>query len=78
MNRGENEFVKRYCIKCRYLGWYSYPSPPEHYCLHEDNKTKKIVKDDWLERKESFFFISSPKEINKNNDCQWFERKVNE
>jgi len=62
---------KVYCSNCKYLRWsviYDYD------CVHPDNKEKHSV-DLWLHKKVNYTSLSHPKDINKNNDCKWFEEK---
>jgi hypothetical protein len=51
-----------FCNKCKYL------QPYIRICDHEDNK--KYYK---TPLQEEYDFINDYKDINKNNDCKWFE-----
>jgi len=70
------EVFCKYCEYCR-----KYPNimalDPESWkaimgCYHPSNRKK--VKVDWYEDKSTH--LQKPSEINKNNDCQNFKRRV--
>jgi hypothetical protein len=59
---------KVYCNECKHLHYcldtFSF------YCYHPDNYTKK---GNWKDRN-ALIGVKEPSEINKDNDCKWFEK----
>ena len=58
---------KVYCNECKHLHYCL----DTFYCYHPDNYTKK---GNWKD-KNALVGVKEPSEINKDNDCKWFERK---
>ncbi|MBE3094312.1 MAG: hypothetical protein IMZ52_04715 [Actinobacteria bacterium] len=76
---------KIYCNNCKYCGniinYYPYnPYPvteePHRFCNNPDIKLKSIKRDTFYQHIE-FNPIVVCNEINKNNDCKWFEKVKN-
>ena len=57
---------KIFCSKCDFMKYME----KEYYCFAPDNM-KQV--DNWFER--DMIPLNHPREINKNNDCKWFENK---
>lgn len=73
--------MKIYCQQCRYIGQYSYatmgipkPGEPQHmYCSHNKNIICESF-NTWFQNVKNVEYEKRPSEINKNNNCAWFEK----
>ncbi len=74
----EKEKTKAYCSLCR---WFDAskntsmgPDMTPHYaeCNHPSN-IDKTFRDIWHRRIPTITHKNSPQELNKDNDCKWFE-----
>jgi len=65
---------KVYCSNCKYLLEHWLPGKPEAYDVMDCRALLNIrYDDDWYER--VIVSKKDPSEINKDNDCEWFEPK---
>lgn len=63
---------KVYCFDCKHLKSENrFKETALHNCRHPENVS---VKSSWLYAKTKYQV--SPKKINKNNDCKWFEEFI--
>lgn len=61
-----------FCKDCKYLIKVS------DECKYPDNiSDKKRISVNWYEKTEWNNYLSKPYKINKNNDCEWYEKKGN-
>lgn len=68
----ENEI---YCSKCKYIFRYEINGLFISYdCKHPNNITE-IEENNWYHKYTSEIYKNIPENINKNNDCKWYEMK---
>ena len=70
---------KVYCKECEFYRFVPYTplsvSRKERFCWSPNNKTVETIEESYLQRsfQRETFPSKSPMDINKRNDCQWFE-----
>lgn len=69
---------KVYCGKCLHSKTErsSYDASAIDACIHPKNKGEGVMADNYFERVTyKTDSVKHPRELNKNNDCKWFEFK---
>lgn len=64
---------KVHCIDCKHLKQLGQHSDKE--CRHQNNILEKIKEENWYSTEIKIKWARKPWQINKNNDCPWFESK---
>ena len=70
---------KVFCSECRWLEVIEYnPSCTDYMCKNPKMKSLILTQDPdtWLLRGKTKEFFLSPREINKKNDCKFFEKDL--
>ena len=67
--RKEYKMEKVYCRNCASIKKCDY-----YVCTYKEN-VKMICKEDWFEIVESEIYLKDCNELNKYNDCKWYEER---
>lgn len=65
-----------YCINCKYID-DSACNKTYSLCYSPNNFKEEII-NTWYKEVKNEIFLNTPANINKNNNCKWFEEKEKE
>ncbi len=66
--------VKVYCGNCVFIAEvFLRPKTSEYYCEYSDNVIDGVG--NWYQDNTDTVHICHPRDINKNNDCIWYQEK---